>query len=1150
MESFITPQMETTLKEYVKVAKSNPKVEVECKLLSGLVQTKDVADRIIRAAESISFQTRTEEPYMTLSYPGDVRVSVRSAENIHKVCMTNSLRGIPLSVEKKQKYGGKDVLDIPDISSRFTLRTETPLKKDSDNDPNDPKAHVRIITRKSYMTRNNLFQIDISMVKSKDKTTKTISSILKNPHKYEVEIEFIDKNTKLEDGEIVNELLKIMTELSKAYYQTPFLLSVPAMDKYRKEFDDSGHIFYNIVTMMRRHIRSDNPYNVTKGYTVTNKADGERSGLYVAKDLKVLKITSNGKIVWSGITANSSKHIGDFVDGEFIPEKNLFCIFDVYRFRNKDVKGLPLMTTDDELLTHPLKSRLGCANEFVKDLRMEFTSQPSLEPMRIETKLFMAGDGPAMEQAIQTMLAKEFEYETDGLIFTPRDSPVAPSEDLNGRTWMRVYKWKPETQNSIDFLLRVTEEAVKFDPVLKTNVREGELFVSRNAGDVILYPRETMNGEYVPRQLPAELQRLTARARRIPSFFQPPTPQAPDAYRIYLPVNDKGISVDHDKHKVETNTIVECSYDLEKKRWSVMRTRYDKTYQLKVLQKQNYGNDVDVANNIWTSIHVPVSRDMISNLITNPIDEIVEDDAYYREDIKRNSRVFSDVYNFHNHIKGEMYRELMKPKETHLEIAAGSGGDLFKIIDQHPSKIVTLDLSLSNITSPIRGSAIRYLKKKSEDVRKKFPPVLLLQGDMTYNPLFSQEDKYMPILMGQQSGSTPYLKNFDGLNKFDTVGCQFALHYACQSEEMFTAFAQNLKDTCVGRFFGTCSDGKSIYSLMLGKKQQIFGSKISGSEEYSEAGRYTKEYEETGSWEEDAKFGMGVNVLLESFEEPKVEYLVPFEKIVEIMNKHGFDLKETKLFEEWYSAQRRFRFNDDQKAFSFLNRSFVFERREEEEEEEPEEEEEEEPEEEPEEEEEEEEEEGAGRKKEEPEPKKEEETPKKKTLKKKEPEPEPILFLRPDESGGEWRNFSNMSDHKITINDEEFKTVEHFFQAQKAKVFKDDEMYTKIQKAKTSKAAKALGQKVKDFNQDVWESKRDEIMKEGVRAKFVQHPNLRKQLVDTDDRMIGEANPRDMYWGIGTSMYQVKSKSPSKWRGQNKMGRLLMKMRDEFKAES
>jgi hypothetical protein len=508
MESFVTPQMMSTLAEFVKIAKANPKVEVECKLLSGLVQTKDVADRIMRAAETISFQTKSEEPYLTISYPGDTRVTIRSAENVHKVCMTNSLRGSPLDVERKERYGGKDILELPDISSKMTLRTETHLKKDSDANPNDPKAFIRLITRKSYLTRNNLFQIDISMVKSKSKNAKTLRDVLKEQHKYEVEIEFIDKSTKLEESEIAKELLMIVTELSKAYYETPFLLSVPMLEKYGKEFDESRNKFYNIITMLRKHIRPENPYNVTKGYTVTNKADGERSGLYVSKDLKVLKITASGRIAWTGITANTNTYAGDFLDGEYIPEKNLFCIFDVYRFQNKDVKNLPLMTTDDELTSAPLKSRLGCANEFVKALRTDFTNQPTMTPMRIETKLFLAGDGIAMEQAIQKMLDTKFEYETDGLIFTPRSSPVAPAEDTKGATWLRVYKWKPADQNSIDFLVRFTDNPIKFDPVLNTNVREGELYVSRNAGDVFFYPRQTMNGEYIQRGLPSELNKL------------------------------------------------------------------------------------------------------------------------------------------------------------------------------------------------------------------------------------------------------------------------------------------------------------------------------------------------------------------------------------------------------------------------------------------------------------------------------------------------------------------------------------------------------------------------------------------------------------------------------------------------------------------
>jgi ribA/ribD-fused uncharacterized protein len=349
----------------------------------------------------------------------------------------------------------------------------------------------------------------------------------------------------------------------------------------------------------------------------------------------------------------------------------------------------------------------------------------------------------------------------------------------------------------------------------------------------------------------------------------------------------------------------------------------------------------------------------------------------------------------------------------------------------------------------------------------------------------------------------------------------------------------------VGTFFGTCSDGKEIYSLLLGKKQHIFGSQ-GRTNEFRESGRYTKDYAETGSWEADQAFGMKVNVLLESFEKPQTEFLVPFEKTVEIMDEFGFDLVETKTFRELYDEQKRISLTEDQKSFSFLNRAFVFRRREdaEEEEEEPEEEEEEEAEEEePEEEEEEEEEE---------EPEEDEGGKRKKAdtkkLMKKDVVEEPILFFGADESKGEYRHFSNMSEHRITIDDVQFKTVEHYLQAMKAREFEDEEMYQKILKTKTPKAAKAIGQKIANFKPEVWDKRKDEVMEKGVRTKFVQHPTLRKQLVETGDRMIGEANPRDTYWGIGTSMNLEKAKIPSKWRGKNMMGKLLMKLREEFRA--
>jgi ribA/ribD-fused uncharacterized protein len=520
---------------------------------------------------------------------------------------------------------------------------------------------------------------------------------------------------------------------------------------------------------------------------------------------------------------------------------------------------------------------------------------------------------------------------------------------------------------------------------------------------------------------------------------------------------------------------------------------------------------------------------MISNFVSSPSDTAFEDDAYYRDDLKRDSRVFTDVYSFHNRIKDDMYKTYIHKNDTVLELACGRGGDMHKIKKAHPSKVVGLDYSLINITAPSNGAAVRYLKDKAAHPHDFIPPILYVVGDMTEYPLFEQDDKYMPILLGNEKGSTEYLSKFEGLNVFDQVSCQFAMHYACESELIFRNFAKNIQAHCSNTFFGTCSDGKAIYSLLLGKKTQYFG------KTRQIAGEYTKEYQDKEKWSEE--FGMPVKVILESFDKPAIEYLVPFDKVVEIMKEHDFELVDSKMFSEIYSDQTKLSLTKEQQLFSFLNRTFVFKRT----------------------------------KKMEPvviEPKVEEPPkvegdvikdvtvdevkPKKtrKLRKEKEPEEEPVLFFGADESKGENRALSNMAEYPIEVDGVKFPTVEHYFQAMKAKMFADEEMYEKILKAKTPKAAKALGKKVKDLVPEKWDAEKDMIMEKAVRAKFVQHPELRKQLLETGGKQIGEANARDSYWGIGSGHESDKSKVPSKWRGQNKLGKIMMKLREVFKTES
>ena len=169
METLLTPQVISQVTEFITIAKKDPKAEVECKLLSGRIQIKNVADRILKAIQTLSVGKHEEEDKLTLSYQTDhIRVGVSGLPRVHKVCVQNSFKDVPLLVEQKKPYyekgyGKKDVIDVPDANVKFTLRSEKEIRRDWDGSLNDPKTVLRIINRKSYVTQGELFRIDFSL---------------------------------------------------------------------------------------------------------------------------------------------------------------------------------------------------------------------------------------------------------------------------------------------------------------------------------------------------------------------------------------------------------------------------------------------------------------------------------------------------------------------------------------------------------------------------------------------------------------------------------------------------------------------------------------------------------------------------------------------------------------------------------------------------------------------------------------------------------------------------------------------------------------------------------------------------------------------------------------------------------------------------
>lgn len=143
---------------------------------------------------------------------------------------------------------------------------------------------------------------------------------------------------------------------------------------------------------------------------------------------------------------------------------------------------------------------------------------------------------------------------------------------------------------------------------------------------------------------------------------------------------------------------------------------------------------------------------------------------------------------------------------------------------------------------------------------------------------------------------------------------------------------------------------------------------------------------------------------------------------------------------------------------------------------------------------------------------------------------------------------SNYYEAAITIDGDEWRSVEFYYQAQKST---DPEYREAIRNAKSSDHAKGLGtdptrsrkaRKRSWFNgrQELlrvdWHEVKLPIMENAVLAKFSQNLDLRQMLDATGDAQIIEDSTHDPFWGIGRDGL-----------GSNWMGRVLEKVRQQLR---
>lgn len=780
--------------------------------------------------------------------------------------------------------------------------------------------------------------------------------------------------------------------------------------------------------------------NIRSNYTVTDKADGMRKMLYICPNGKVYLLNTNMNFEFTGAVCREERAHNTLIDGEHILHNkngeyiNLFAAFDIYFINSRDVRQKAFVITSSssdkkaseavgemlgeyeeefesesdigegsrarssqkksmELREREMPrgsakgnedSRLFLLNQIIRDMNIQSVIPGDNIPIKVAVKKFQVASPDKSIFACANFIisgqkAGTFEYETDGLIFTPCNTGVASNKvgvagPLHKVTWDMSFKWKPLNQNTIDFLITTKKnkngtDAVGnifengIDTMKSEQLQQYKTIILRVGYDERKHGYINPCAAVIDDKLPHAGDVDTGEGYK-PVPFYPTNPYDPEASICNIPLREDQNGVlqmfTSQDEIFDDETIVEFSYDATRPkywRWVAERVRYDKTAEYKRGIK-NYGNAYHVANSNWYSIHNPVTLEMITTGQNIP-DELADDDVYYNKTSGDNKT--RSMRDFHNlFVKKMLITKVAAKGNTLIDYAVGKAGDFPKWIDAKLSFVFGIDLSKDNIENRLDGACARFL-----NYRKKFysmPYALFVNGNSGVNiksgdAMFTEKGKEIVRALFNDGpkdasilGAGVYRQYGKAVDGFNISSCQFALHYFFENIEKLNQFLKNVSECTKvdGYFIGSCYDGATMFQALRSvEKGKSIGLTVDGEKIWE----VTKEYSQTTYDPDISCVGYAIDVYQDSINKTIKEYLVNFTYFTELMRGYGFELlkrdeavklgipNSSGMFSELFTvmeseiqqdARQKSRYGSapmmtaKEKQISFYNRYFVF----------------------------------------------------------------------------------------------------------------------------------------------------------------------------------------------------------------------------------
>ena len=1013
----LTSDQSKLINKFIQDWFKDKKLELETTFGVGGVIDSNTFLQIAQRLRNKGFEVVPQDDRLSIITPNHIRLSLLGLGVLQQYCRDDTLEGKVFSAMFKDRAFPDSNIDIREYNMRFKVRREEDLSED---DPRvmalltnweKQKKAFRLIRRWTF--RGKGIRIDMSMVRQSPNipgkgefdwsTTFQQKNIFKEAPRYEVEVELLHDTEYTDTPEkALKALIGGVGEVQRAIQKNTLLIRNSVVNAVRTEYQTmvgtEKFRGVNPVTLKVRNMTEEidpDIANIRGGYNVTDKADGLRTMGFVDKSGELYLIDMSLNVYRTGL--KNPKCAQTLVDGEWVTISkdgnaiNHFLVFDIYYSKDgKNISNQPFVQYKDGLIDNGGESRFNALKQWYSVWRegVDVIAKGLTDATRLIISLkqfqFATANNATIFRACATVLDTTKIYNTDGLIITTNTEPIP---DRPGVRWNKQFKWKPAKDNTVDFLINFERDPniPTIDKITTTIHPSSEntvqyktmrLYVGSDKDPAFDNPRTTIllqqpipkekgYGKYKPALFnPMEFPDTMANTCNIAVSTDPET-------------GEEYVSTEDSKEPIQDRSIVEMRYDASREpgwRWVPTRIRHDKTERLiraslkkGPIKYSGMMNDEGVANDVWDSIHNPVTNSMIrsgneqpsdeeSQLILKLQDTEVAKKYYERKAPKEDIKLVQGMLDFHNkYIKNEILlkKSLRGGNKNLLDMACGKGGDLFKWIFDGARSVVGVDTAGENITNPVDGAYKRYIEALMEFGYNRVPKMVFVIGNSTRDIVNGdagatpEERDILRSIFGrvEPEGPVPSYVQSVMTGSFragaDVAACMFALHYFFENKVALDGFIKNLSETVKigGLFIGCCFDGNKIFNLLRNVEK---GRSKVGKIEDTPIWTITKDYDKEELLADDESIGLAIDVEFISIGTTHKEYLVPFELLKKKLAAIGFELLDkkdlaelglnasTNTFDVSYEmatrAKKVYNMPEAVKEFSFLNRWFIFKR--------------------------------------------------------------------------------------------------------------------------------------------------------------------------------------------------------------------------------